>query len=68
MDMTTETIQLIIKEPQFNEVDYFISENRLVYKDNGSVVKTLKNDNVNLTAMSLAARNIKLNLFINSCM
>jgi hypothetical protein len=67
MDFTTEMIQLLTKEPYFNEVDYFIDESKLVYKDNGSVVKT-STKNVNITVLNLAARNIKLNLFINSKM
>jgi len=68
MDDFTETIQLILKEIEFDEVDYYVNTNTLVYKHNGNVVKRLTKDNIQITAMSLFNKNIKINLFINSKM
>lgn len=66
MDDFTETIQLILKEIEFDEVDYYVNNNTLVYKHNSNVVKRLTKDNIQITAMSLFNKNIKINLFINS--
>ena len=68
IDTTTDTIQAIISKPTFDEVNYYVDENKLHYMNNNVVVNSINSENVKLEVVKLASEGKKINLFINSKM